>query len=583
MAFLRNFFAALTALFAFSILGLIVLFSIAGAASQDEIPVVKDDSVLWLKLSGVVKEREFEDPLENLFPNAAQRIIGLVELTSAIQEAKDDPDIQGIYMEHMYLSAGYSALQDIRSALVDFKTSGKFIFSYGEYISESDYYLASIADQRFLNPEGNLELNGLNATVTFYKGLFDKLDVEPEIFRVGDYKSAIEPFIRKDLSEENEYQMKELLNSLNNVYLENVSASLGKSFSELEEIQSKMLVQVPEEAVEQGIITSLAYEDEVKSKIAEEIGVTKIEDIPFISYKKYKQAIGRGAYSENRVAVIVAEGEILMGGDPSENIIGEKFANEIRKARENDKVKAIVLRVNSPGGSITASDMIWREVQRTKGVKPIVASMSSYAASGGYYIAMSCDSIYAQPNTITGSIGIFSVLFNLGDFLNNKLGISTDGVSTGEFSDLITMSRSLNENERAILQKGVDRGYETFISKASLGRGMDPDKMRELAGGRVWSGQEAKENGLIDLIGGLDDAVNLAAEMAAISEDYSVAYYPRQQPWIEELIGRIGDEGEARILGNSQEILSPQLEELKKIVSQRQGIQARIPGDLVIR
>ncbi len=484
-------------------------------------------------------------------------------------------------MEHMYLSAGYGALQEIRDALLNFKSAGKFIYAYGEFISEGDYYLASVADGIYLHPQGNLEFNGLSANVTFYKGLFDKLGIEPEIFRVGSYKSAIEPLIRKDLSPENELQLKELLASLNETYLDEVAGTLNVDRSELENIQSQMLAQVPEEAEAYGLVTKLAYEDEVKDIITEEMGLDDFEDVNIISFKRYAKTVA-GKYSKDRIAVIVGEGEIVMGGDESEAIIGEKFAREIRRARENKSVKGIVVRINSPGGSITASDMIWREVQKTQEVKPIIASMASYAASGGYYMAMACDTIVAQPNTITGSIGIFSVLFNFQDFLDKKIGITNDAVSTGEYSDILTVTRPLSSAEKAIFQKGVERGYKTFIDKVSEGRGMETAEVEAIAGGRVWSGNQALDNGLVDVIGSLQDAIDLAAYKAGVEDDYKVSYYPRLKPFFEEFISRFGEEVSIRVLGRETVPSLQTLRELQHFAKQN-GIQTRMLGDIEIR
>ncbi len=580
MAFLRNLLATIVGLFIFSMFGFFILIAIIGAASQEEIPVVEENSVLWLKLNGIVKERVLDDPLEDLFPNASPRMIGLLDLVESIRAAKDDPNIEGIYMEHMYLRAGYAALQEIRDALVDFKSSGKFLYAYGEFISEGDYYLASTADGIYLHPQGNLEFNGLSANVTFYKGAFEKLEIEPEIFRVGSFKSAIEPLIRKDLSAENELQLTELLVSLNDTYLQHVSTSLRISIDRLTAIQNQMQAQIPAEAEELGLVTRLAYEDEVKDILREELGEAEVDDINFVSFKKYARSRGTSGYGKDRVAVIVGDGEIVMGGDVDESIIGEKFANEIRKARENRRVKAIVVRINSPGGSLTASDMIWREVQKTQGVKPIVASMGTYATSGGYYMAMACDTIMAQPNTVTGSIGIFSVLFNFQGFLDNKLGITNDVVTTGEFSDILTVTRPLTSQERAIFQKGVEQGYDAFISKVAEGRGMARAEVEAIAGGRVWSGNQALQNGLVDVIGGVEDATALAAEMAGL-EDYSVSYYPTLKPFFEQVISRLGDEARVRVLGSEGIKTLDSFHEIQKFIKTN-AIQARMIGDIEI-
>lgn len=580
LAFFRSLLATLIGLFLFSIIGFFLLFAIIGAAAEDPIPEVKDQSVLALKLSGVLLERAYEDPFEDFLPGNTVSSHGLLEILQSIENAKDDPKIEGIYLEPSFLSGGFASLQEIRDALIDFKSSDKFIMAYGEFMTEGDYYLANVADNLYLNSQGSVEFNGLSANVTFYQGLFEKLDIEPEIFRVGEYKSAIEPYIRKDLSKENEYQLSELLNNINNHFLEGVATSADLPFDRVKEIQDQMLVQVPEEAEEFGLVSKIGYKDELLNLIVDELGLDQIDDINFISYKTYHKTVS-SSYSRNKIAVIMAEGNIVMAGDPNTSIVGDKIAREIRNAKENDAIKAIVLRVNSPGGSITASDLIWHEIELAREVKPVIASMGTYAASGGYYISMPCDTIVAQPNTITGSIGIFSMLFNVGDFLENKLGITHDVVSTGEYSDLITVTRSMTPQERAIIQKGVNRGYETFISKAAAGRGLTKERINELGGGRVWTGAQALEYELVDVLGSFNDAIEIAAEVADISDDYSVRFYPEPKPYFEELIEKLGSDVRMRIFQPDYGILQPYMEDLKTL-QELEGIQARMPMNLEI-
>ena len=495
--------------------------------------------------------------------------------------AKEDDRIKGVYIESGFMAAGQSSMKEIRDALIDFKSSGKFIYAYGEYISEGNYYLLSIADEIYLHPEGSLEFNGMSAHVTFFKGLFDKLEIEPEIFRVGEYKSFVEPFIRKDLSKENEEQLSGMINSIYGTYLKGVSDARDIPVEVLKKTSDQMLVRFPENGVEFGLVTKVAYEDEIKGKMKEQLGLEEDGKIKFISVTNYSKAIKeeRMDYSGNKIAVIIANGEIIMGRD-NEAVGGEQFADEIRKARESKSIKAIVLRVNSPGGSLTASDMIWREIQLTKGVKPIVASMSNVAASGGYYISSMCDTIVAQPNTITGSIGIFGMLFNFGDFLENKLGITNDQVNTGEFSDIFTVTRSLTPSERAIIQSQVEKGYETFLLKVSEGRNMTIEDVEKVAGGRVWTGEQALSHGLIDVIGSFDDAIQIAADKAGVKDDYRLSYYPRQKPFIEELFSKLNDEADARIFEKTN-ILTPLLDNIKSL-QRMNGLQVRLPGNVEV-
>ncbi len=573
--------ATLVGLFIFSFISFFIFAGIVSSLEKQDIPQVKDNSVLYMKLNGILQERVVEDPLQEIFPSSGPRMQSLMDILEVLKNAKDDDRIKGIYMEHQMLRSGLASLQEIRDALIEFKSSGKFVYSYGEYISEGDYYLASVSDTIYLNPEGSLEFNGLSANVTFWKGLFEKLEIEPEIFRVGEFKSAVEPFMRKDLSDENRLQINEFLASVYDHYLEKVAESRGIDLEQLRIMSDQFSGYLPEASLSNGLIDKLGYEDEIKDVIASAMGVDDVGDLKFISHSAYAKTI-KGDYSKNRIAVIVANGDIVMGNSDDTNIIsGETFAREIRKARENDRVKAIVLRINSPGGSLTASELIWREIQLTKGKKPIIASMSNLAASGGYYIATLADTIVAQPNTLTGSIGIFGLLFNMEKFLENKLGITHDVVKTGQYSDLITITRPLNSQEKGMIQKGVQKGYDTFISKVTEGRGMSKEETENIAGGRIWSGLQAKENGLVDVIGSFEDAVRLAAQAAEVEDDYSTRFYPVQKPFIEQLMGSVEQEVESRIFNNNHHLLSPLIEEIETL-SRMRGIQARLPFNIEI-
>ncbi|MEO9870999.1 signal peptide peptidase SppA [Ekhidna sp.] len=577
MAFLRNLLATLLGLFIFTILGFFMLVGVVASASADEAPSVKTNSVLYFPMSGILEDKAVEDPFLTAFSDAPPAQ-SLLDIISAIKKAKTDDRIKGIYIEPMYMAGSYAGLQEIRDVLLDFKESGKFVYAYGEYISESDYYVVSVADSLFLNPTGSIEFNGMDVNITFLKGMFDKLDIEPQIFRVGDFKSYVEPYIRKDLSKENRLQYTELLGSMYGTYLENVSNSIQIPVKKLAEISDQMKISLPQDAADVGLVHKIGYEDELKSVMKKKLGLKESKDLRIMKMNKYIQAtIKEGTYASNRIAVIVAEGDIVMGGD--EGIVGSIFAKEIRKARENDKVKAIVMRVNSGGGSMTASDMIWRELMLTKGKKPIIASMGGAAASGGYYIAMPADTIIAQPNTITGSIGIFGMWFNFGEFLENKIGITHDVVKTGEYSDIYTVTRPLRNSERAIIQRGVNEGYEVFTQKAADARGMTQSELKKIASGRVWSGEQALDNGLIDKLGSFNDAIELAAKAAGIENDYSVSYYPKEKPFVEEFLERMNAKVQFTLFGIDAD---PVLKQVKQL-NQLKGLQARLPGNLEVR
>jgi protease-4 len=561
--------------FVFGIIGLV-------ASGSEEVPQVKENSILYINLTGGIAERIPEDPFAEVLGNDA-RGIELLGTLNALKHAKTDDNIKGIYMEHGFLSGGYASIEEIRDAIEDFKSSGKFVYSYAEFISEANYYVASVSDEIYFNPQGVIEFNGLSANLTFFKGLFDKLEVEPQIFRVGTYKSAVEPFMRKDMSEANREQVSSFINSIYDHYLKNVSESRGISYDQLKSISDSMLVRSPEDAFKHKLVTKIAYEDEIKTLIREQLGLEEKAKINSISLNNYiKTAAGASEYSSNKIAVIVAEGEIVSGKGQSTNVGSEKFSRAIKRARENDKVKAVVIRVNSPGGGIVASDVMWHEIMLTKAKKPVIASMSAVAASGGYYLSMPCDTIVAQPNTITGSIGIFGMMFNMGGFLENKLGITSDVVNTGEFSDIYTVSRSLNDFEKSIIQSRVEEGYDSFTSKAAEGRNMSIEDLKEVASGRVWTGSQAKERGLVDILGSYQDAINIAAAKAGIEDDYMTILYPELKSEFEEILAKLIGESEARFAKANYGDMAVYLDKIKNLENYK-GIQARMPFDVTIQ
>lgn len=585
MSFFKSVMATVVGLVISGIVLLVVVtLAIVGlvAGGAEDAPKVKPNSVLYINLSGPVAERIAEDPIAEAL-NDGNLGIDLLATLQAIEYAKTDPNIEGIYMEHGYLAGGYGSIEEIRSAIDDFKESGKFVYTYAEFLSEANYYVASVADEIYFNPQGLIEFNGLSANITFFKGLFDKLEIEPQIFRVGTYKSAVEPFSRKDMSEANREQVSSFINSIYNHYLKNVSASREIPYEKLKLLSDSMLIRSPEDAYEHKLITKVAYKDEVKSLIRKQLEIKEDDRINSVSLKNYiKTAKGDSKYSSNKVAVVVAEGEIVSGKGEAGKIGSEKFARAIKKVRENDKIKAVVIRVNSPGGGIVASDVIWREIMLTREKKPVIASMSAVAASGGYYLSMPCDTIVAQPNTITGSIGIFGMIFNMGSFLENKLGITSDVVKTGNFSDIYTVSRPLNDYEKSIIQGRVNEGYESFTGKAAEGRKMNIEDLKEVASGRVWTGSQALEIGLVDVLGGYNDAIEIAAEKAGIEEDYMVVLYPELKSEFEEIISKLMGESEARFMKANYGDMANYMQKIKNLENYS-GLQARMPFDLEIK
>ncbi len=588
MKFLGNVLAVIVGLFAFSIVAMLIFFGIIGlvASSSEKEVTLESNSILHLDLNGrTLVERTSEEDLvfgSFLDPFGGENNAGLVNLKKAIGEAKTNENVKGIYLNAGLLAAGQAGLLELREALLDFKESGKFIVAYDEAYSEGGYFLASVADEIYLNPLGGIDFNGFSSEGIFLKGFFEKVGIKPEVFRVGEFKSAVEPFILDKMSPENRLQTQYFLDDINNHALELIAKSRGIAQDSLIRINHQMLVRKPKDAVTYKLATALKYEDEVHSILKEKLGLKEDDQIATINATDLGgMSKSKNLTSANRIAVILAEGEIV-DGNADGAISSEKFVKEIRKARKDENIKAIVLRVNSPGGSILASDVIWREMSEAKKVKPVIVSMGEVAASGGYYIAAPADTIVAQPNTITGSIGIFGILFNVQELVNDKLGVTTDVVSTGELSDFGNMARPLTEVERTIIQSSVEDGYEIFISRVAEGRGMHPDSVRKIASGRVWTGSQAKARGLVDVLGGLDTAIGIAAAKIKAGDDYRVVYYPEKKPWFEELMVSFSDQVQVRILQTQLGEQYPLYQKIQRLKNY-QGVQVRMPQDLVIK
>lgn len=587
MNFFKSFLAScLGAVVAMVVVLVLIVLVISASTSGDEEVVVKDNSVLKLDLDVPIIETEREDPFAGIpfFGGGTERPIGLAQLRQTIEHAKTDEQIKGIYLNVSYPQTGYAVIEEIREALEDFRSEGKWVVAYSEAMSESAYYLASAADKVYLHPEGDLEFNGLAVDISFFKRLFDKLDIKPEIFRVGEFKSAVEPFMLEKMSEANRLQLTEMIESINDHVITKVSVSRSIPKATVQEISDKMLVRNPAQALEQKLVDSLYYQDQVNNEIKRRLGITGKEEISFVKFGKYKRSFSTFKDSKNEVAVIVAEGTILPGkAEAGQAIVAsESFSEELRKARESETIKAVVIRINSPGGSSLASDAMWREIRLTSMVKPVIASMSDYAASGGYYMAMACDTIVAQPHTITGSIGVFSVLYDASGFLSNKIGITSEELKTGEIGELITVTRPLTDVEKDIWQKRTDEVYETFTSKAAEGRKMSQDNIKKVASGRVWTGVQAKERGLVDVLGNFEDAVKIAAQAAGVTDDYRVRFYPKYTPsFFEQVVEQIEEDSRESAIREQLGEHYYLYEQIKHIKSY-EGIQARMPFELSI-
>ena len=585
--FIKNVLAVATGFFLFTVLAIVGLVLIISTSTSDRVEHIKTQSVLKLKLDKEIVERESEEFFSGGSFSPSGSTIGLMDLIEAISLAKTDDNIKGIYLDVNSVRAGFASLEEVRNALLEFKKSGKFIVAYGESYTEGAYYLASVADKIFLPPSGSLEFNGLESEQIFFKGALEKLNIKVEVFKVGSFKSAVEPFLLDKMSDSNRVQVKSFLNSIYDTYLTNVAASRKIEIQKLKLISDSMLVHNAQDALDFGLVTDMKYYNETEAYIRSMTGQDSTTKLNFVGYSALLADHElKPSNSKNKVAVIIANGEIRSGKGNDEVIGSETLAAQIRKAREDNKVKAIVLRINSPGGSALASDVIWNEVVLTKKVKPIIASMSDVAASGGYYIAMACDTIVAQPTTITGSIGVFGLVLNVENFLKEKLGVTTDREKTGEFSDVGSATRTLTVYERKIIQQEVEQIYEEFTSKAAIGRKMSQEELKRCAQGRVWSGSEALKMKLVDKLGGIRDAVKLATEKAGLKEDYSLVYWPEQKNsfWKKLLSGinEVESTSTESILKKELGFVFPYVKSVKDL-EQMNGIQARMTYKLLVK
>ena len=586
MKFLRNFLAAiLGCLVAFGIIFVMFFVFASLLGSGEDVVDVKNNSVLELQLQAPINDyvgNSDDDPFA-LLGEASQ---GLDEILNAIAVAKSDDDIKGISINNTFLMAGLAQTQEIRRALEDFKESSKFIYTYSDFYMQKDYYLASIADSIFLNPVGILDFKGLSSEVMFFKELQEKTGVKIEVIRHGKYKSAVEPFLSNEMSNANRTQIKELIGSLWNSMVEEISLSRNISPENINIIADTLGGRTPELAIESGLIDNVAFYDQYENKLRSAIGVLETEDLNIINLDDYviKSNAKSKKSGKNKIAVIFAQGEILYG-EGGADVIGQGIMNKaIRKAKDDEKVKAIVLRVDSPGGSALVSDIIWREIELAKEVKPVVVSMGNVAASGGYYIAAGADKIFAEPTTITGSIGVFGTVPNIAE-LAEDIGINAEQVGTNKNSVDYSLFEPMTDEFRAVVQESIEDVYETFLSRVSAGRGITMAEADSLAQGRVWSGADAKRLGLVDELGNLEDAIVEAAKMAEV-EDYGIKKFPKYKSGFEKLMEDLGGASvDAKQSFIEEEIGSEAYSILKQVKSamEQKGAQARMPFVLDIK
>lgn len=585
--FFKYVFATVVGVVLSSILLFLIFFGIMAAivssiGSEKEF-VVKNNSVLKISLDYPIDERTSKNPFEGgfAFPSLNSDKLGLNDILARIKTAKEDDQIKGIYLDMSMVPSSFATLEEIRNALIDFKSSEKFILAYSEIYSQPAYYLASTADSVFLNPEGILDFRGFASQSMFFKGTLEKLGIEAQVIKVGTYKSAVEPFILDKMSEPNRQQVSSFLGSIYDHFLKGISISRNIPVDSLHIIADELRVQNAEDAVSSKLMDGLKYKDEIIDDLKKRLNVKADKEINLVTIEKYNNPDAQSNKGvKDRIAVVYATGEIVSGEGSDSQIGSEKISRAIRKVREDKKVKAVVLRVNSPGGSALASDVIWREVKLTKAVKPIIVSMGDVAASGGYYIACAADSIFAQPNTITGSIGVFGIIPNLQNFFNNKLGITFDEVKTGKYADLGNVSRPLTVGERSIIQQQVNQIYFTFTQKVADGRKKDRSYIDSIGQGRVWTGEQALGLGLVDRLGSIDNAIQSAAKMANI-EEYRLVSYPALSDPIQSLLGNTSNDISAWFMKREMGDAYPYYNQAKQIIEQT-GVQARIPYTITI-
>ena len=567
------------------VLFFIVIAAVISSMNSEKGVDIVSNSVLFLDLNQPITERTPKNTFGNLpiIGNDGKEGIGLNDLLKSISRAKNDDNIKCIYINVTSPNAGFATMREVRNALIDFKKSHKQILAYSEVYTQGAYYLASVADKIYLNPQGSLEFKGFKSELTFFKGTLEKAGVEMQVIRVGNYKSAVEPFILDKMSDYNRIQVTAYVNGLYNTFLGDISETRKVQKDSLFAIADNYRIQKAQDAVDLKLVDGLKYKDQILDDLRQLSGRSKKEKILSVTINDYAKSNSDDdkESGKDKVAIIYANGEIS-GGEGNDNQIGsERISRAIRKARLDEDIKAIVLRVNSPGGDAMASDVIWREVVLAKKEKPVIASFGDVAASGGYYISCAADSIFVQPNTITGSIGIFGLIPNFQNLLTNKLGVTFDGVKTGKYADIMSTNRPMTAGERFIIQGELNRFYDGFIGKVADGRKKTKAYIDSVGGGHVWVGTDAVQIGLADRIGSFNDAIKSAAKKAKL-KNYKVVEYPEVIDPLKSLLSEGTDK--VKVYYAKQELGDNYLlyQQIKKVMGSS-GIQARMPFEAVIK
>lgn len=581
-SFFRSFLASLLALIIFSVLLFFFFAGLVGGLATKNAVTISDESVLVLDVSQHFAEQVTHSPLA-AFTSGEKDVPGLYDVIRLISKAAGDKKIRGIYMIANNNGNSYASSDEIRTALFEFKKSGKFVIAYGDVMTQQAYSIANVSDKVYVSPPGLLDWSGYNVDYVFLKGALDKLEIQPQIFYAGKFKSATEPLRAEQMTPENKLQTSVWLNDLYNDLLLKTADARDVDTATLHRLANESAIQTPADALANKLIDGVKYDDEVKDEIKTRLKIDKYNKISFVSLSDYHDATKFEKGPADKIALIYAEGDIVDGKAGSGTIGSDTYRSLIRKARLDKSIKAIVLRVNSGGGSTIASENIWRELALARKEKPLIVSFGDVAASGGYYIAVAADSIFALPTTITGSIGVFGIVPNMGSFFKNKLGVTFDGVKTAEHAGAGSLVRPLDETDKRIFQASVDRIYKEFKQRVADGRKLDTALVDSIAQGRVWTGLRAKELGLIDRFGGLDDAIRSAARMAKLDK-YSVHEYPESKGFLSELFSssdplnynaklktEMGDDNYKVYL------------ELKRIREMTGSAQARLPFQFIVR
>ena len=572
------------------IIGFFIVMMIGLASSAKPEVNIPSGSVLNMKLNYPIMDKvQTSDPftaLAALDPNT-QIPVGLNDILHTIESAKSDDNIKGIVLDLTTVSAGYAKLSEIRNKLEDFKTSGKFVYAYADYYYYQTYYLASVADSVFVNPEGEMSFTGMVAEVAFFAKSLQKLGVEMQVVRAGKFKGAVESYTRNDLSPENKEQIQVYINSVFDQTLQKISATRGISVEKLKADADKLEIRGITQFIENNYIDAAVYKDEFYAAMKRRMGIETTKKVPLVSELKYSKTLGIRGDGKERIAIVYSDGDIIGGKGDGTQIAAEDVVATLKKVREDDKIKAVVFRINSRGGSSLASDIIWREAKLLAEAKPLIVSMGDVAASGGYYIATPARKIVAEPTTITGSIGVFGLIPNAQKLLNDKLGVSFEYVGTGSHSDIGRVDRNMTADERAYIEQIIDRIYNTFLTRVSEGRNMSKEQVNEIAQGRVWTGVMAKEVGLVDELGGLDKAIEIAASEAGLTE-YKIKEYPKDQdPFnmiISKMQGNSSLESQLTKLSESSVFgkYVKSLADLEKWGTQH-SVQAMMPYDITVK